>query len=136
MSSDTAFRERPNVSPLSPEQLDGFRADLLDRREAVMKTIADLSETARRTLADQLGQLSHLPQHLGELASEVFEQSMALDFLARAEEEMHAIDDALERIDLRSYGTCDGCREPIPPARLTAIPEARLCFECKLESER
>ena len=29
-----------------------------------------------------------------------------------------------------TYGLCEGCGEPIPPARLRALPEAVLCVPC------
>ncbi len=38
--------------------------------------------------------------------------------------------DALARIEDRTYGFCTGCREPIPVARLEAMPETRHCAHC------
>ena len=37
---------------------------------------------------------------------------------------------ALLRVDAGTYGTCVGCRGPIPYARLAAIPEAQTCIDC------
>jgi DnaK suppressor protein len=37
---------------------------------------------------------------------------------------------ALEKLDEGTYGTCDGCGQPIPPARLEAVPESVLCIAC------
>lgn len=37
---------------------------------------------------------------------------------------------ALLRVDAGTYGTCAGCRRPIPYARLAAIPEAPTCIDC------
>ena len=37
---------------------------------------------------------------------------------------------ALLRVDAGTYGTCVGCRELIPYARLAAIPEAQTCIDC------
>lgn len=132
MNSDTTLRKRRNCSPYAPEDLDRFRLSLMAKRNELSRSCEDLAESARRTRED----LSSLPQHLGELASDTFEQSMAIDFLARAQREMAEIDDALERIELRSFGLCDECGGQIPIARLTAIPSARLCVKCKLDHER
>ncbi len=41
------------------------------------------------------------------------------------------IDAALGRVDNGSYGTCEVCQQPIPYARLEAVPEATLCVGCK-----
>lgn len=40
-------------------------------------------------------------------------------------------DDALARLAAGTYGICDGCGQRIPLARLRAVPETRLCVECK-----
>ena len=37
---------------------------------------------------------------------------------------------ALLRVDAGTYGTCAGCRGPIPYARLAAIPETQTCIDC------
>ena len=41
------------------------------------------------------------------------------------------IDDALRKIDRKTYGGCERCYQPIPKARLRALPFARLCVACK-----
>jgi DnaK suppressor protein len=41
------------------------------------------------------------------------------------------IDDALIRIDDKTYGYCERCFQPIPKPRLRALPYARLCVACK-----
>jgi len=37
---------------------------------------------------------------------------------------------ALAKLADGSYGVCDGCGEPIAPARLAAAPESVLCIGC------
>jgi len=44
---------------------------------------------------------------------------------------LQAIDEALERIEKRTYGICRDCGEPIPEPRLKAIPWTRVCIACK-----
>jgi DnaK suppressor protein len=43
---------------------------------------------------------------------------------------------AAEKVRDGSYGTCDLCEGPIPPARLRALPEAVHCRDCAEELER
>ena len=45
------------------------------------------------------------------------------------------IRDALERIDNGTYGHCAVCGQPIPEARLDAVPYATLCLKDKRASE-
>ena len=41
------------------------------------------------------------------------------------------IDEAMQRIDDKTYGYCERCFQPIPKPRLRALPYARLCVACK-----
>jgi RNA polymerase-binding protein DksA len=136
MNTETSLRRRRNCTPYGFEDLTRFRVLLLDHREELSKSLEDLSDAARRAIGESLGDLSSLPRHLGDRASDVSELSMALAFLARAEAEMIEIDDALERIDNCSYGLCEACDQPIPVDRLLAIPMTRLCVSCKRADER
>src|SRR3977135_1976773 len=41
------------------------------------------------------------------------------------------IEEALSRMEKRTYGICRDCGEPIAEARLNAIPWTRVCIKCK-----
>ena len=51
----------------------------------------------------------------------------ALDRERRTLEEIHG---ALSRMAKGKYGVCGSCDEPIPDARLKALPWARVCVRC------
>ncbi len=40
------------------------------------------------------------------------------------------VEAAIAKLDDGTFGACEGCGQPIPPARLEAKPAARLCMEC------
>lgn len=44
---------------------------------------------------------------------------------------LQAIEEALYRMEKGIYGICRDCGDPIPPARLEAIPWTRVCISCK-----
>jgi len=44
---------------------------------------------------------------------------------------LRAIDEALGRIERKTFGVCQACMKPISAARLDAVPWSRLCRECK-----
>jgi DnaK suppressor protein len=56
--------------------------------------------------------------------------------IARAEERLHYIDEALGRIEQGRYGTCAQCHEPIGVERLKALPFAVYCVECQQKRNR
>ena len=41
---------------------------------------------------------------------------------------------AIARLDDGSYGQCGGCKAPIPPERLDAVPSAVLCLPCAVRT--
>jgi RNA polymerase-binding transcription factor DksA len=47
--------------------------------------------------------------------------------LASAEDELHAIERAIERLEDGTYFTCELCGSPIAPERLAAMPTERSC---------
>jgi len=46
------------------------------------------------------------------------------------------IDEALERIEDKTYGICEDCGKRVTSSRLKIMPFARLCITCKSESEQ
>ena len=56
--------------------------------------------------------------------------------IARAEERLRYIDEALGRVEEGRYGICAGCREHIPVERLRAVPFAIYCVDCQQKPDR
>ena len=46
------------------------------------------------------------------------------------------LNNALQRLEDGSYGTCEHCGEPIDRNRLRALPEATSCVACQAAMER
>jgi DnaK suppressor protein len=44
---------------------------------------------------------------------------------------LQLIQEALDRMENRSYGICINCENAIQPRRLDAVPWTRLCIECQ-----
>jgi DnaK suppressor protein len=44
---------------------------------------------------------------------------------------LQLIQEALDRIEDKSYGVCVNCENPIQPKRLEAVPWTRLCIQCQ-----
>lgn len=58
------------------------------------------------------------------------ERSELLGQLEHARQRVHAIDEALARMDEGSYGTCATCGDRIPAERLEARPLSVRCVRC------
>ena len=65
-----------------------------------------------------------------EQAAERANDEVLEDLDERGRDEIVGLQRAIARIDAGTYGTCEGCGEPIPEARLEAVPYATRCVEC------
>ncbi len=102
---------------------------LLDRRQALLRQVERLE-----------GDLDTLQRHVAvELIEEGQEQAL-VNVLTRLDDhdraEIIAIDHALARIRRGRYRFCEGCADPIEPARQRAVPTATLCRVCTEAQER
>jgi DnaK suppressor protein len=80
---------------------------------------------------------------IGEPSGDIYDQAsserdreLGLLLGDREREKLHAIDEALLRIDEDEYGICEECEEEIPLGRLKAMPFARHCVRCKADLEK
>ncbi|MDW5594288.1 TraR/DksA C4-type zinc finger protein [Conexibacter stalactiti] len=69
-------------------------------------------------------ELTHLDQHLADGGTELFERERDAGFVEQLREELAAIERAEQRLADGSYGRSVQSGEPIPDARLEAVPWA------------
>lgn len=73
-------------------------------------------------------------EHDPEGATIAFERSQTGALIKQAEQQLGEIRAAHERLTAGTYGACEGCGQPIPPARLEIRPAARHCVSCAARS--
>jgi len=66
-----------------------------------------------------------------EEATESVELERRLALEKQILERLAEVEAALGKFDEGSYGRCENCGNPIEPARLEALPQAKLCLNCK-----
>jgi len=68
-----------------------------------------------------------------EEAAETLELENRLALEKRIKEQLAEVEHALHKFEEETYGLCEGCGQPIDPARLEALPQAKLCMSCKTQ---
>ena len=112
-------------------QLASYRQRLFALGGRLNGDVAQLSQEAlRRAGGEASGNLSNVPFHLADLASDNFEQEVTLDLLTSESQRRQEIHDALDRIDNGTFGRCEQCHQEIGKERLQAIPFTRFCVGC------
>ena len=71
-----------------------------------------------------------------EAATERFELEKKLTSEKRMRDDLVEVGHALAKLEKGTYGLCESCGQFIDPARLEALPQARLCLSCKAREEK
>jgi RNA polymerase-binding transcription factor DksA len=98
--------------------------DERDRAKAVAAAHRAVLHGPHEELFDEL---SSVDQHQADSASDTYEREQALTVLRMTDEELAAIEAALEKLDSGTYGRCEACRDTISDERLEAVPATRFC---------
>lgn len=132
-SDRAAAPKRQLKSPLSAAQLRDFRERLLKYRSGVLH---DMGALEKEALEANSGDISHMPIHMADVGSDVYDQDLRLGMAASERQRILEIDDALVRIAKKNYGICQSTGEPIPLPRLRAKPWAKYTKEAAERVER
>lgn len=145
----TAKRSEPKAAPKkagaegvksegATAKLSGFvlkqRQRLLDLRDELVDAMSGMAGEIRN--APEGSEASGSGMHQGDAGSDAYDRDFALSVLAKEQDALYEIEQALRRIDRGVYGVCEMSGEKIPQARLEAIPFARLTVECQAQWEK
>jgi RNA polymerase-binding protein DksA len=122
---------------MSAIDTDRFRERLLEERKRVEAAIAYLHEENPGSLEDQVEEMTgSSDNHLGDTAAVTLDREIDYTLQENSEQVLAEIDDALQRIEAGTFGTCRTCGQPIAADRLEAMPWATQCIDCKRKDER
>lgn len=108
---------------LNDKQLAEFKRTLLAKRRVLTGDVRNLTIDALNR--DMSGDLSSMPIHMADIGSDNWEQEFTLGLIENEQQLVREIDEALQRIEDRTYGVCLATHKPITVARLRAKPWAK-----------
>jgi DnaK suppressor protein len=129
--------KKSKLGPLNPAKktnpeakIAAARKRLLDMREKL------LAEGRGKSLPEDLARPSDIGDE-GDRADSARTHEVSILLSARNNEQVLAIDEALEKLGGGTYGVCQECGDEIGAGRLKAMPLAKLCVSCRsiLEKE-
>jgi RNA polymerase-binding transcription factor DksA len=101
--------------------IQGLQATLEEERESLRRQLAEFGHGAKGLDYDpNFADSSQVTAERGE--TEALVNKLA--------DSLRDVEHALGKFEGDTYGVCEGCGQPIAPARLEARPEARLCINC------
>ena len=110
--------------------LQGLQARLNDGMDRVK------DDTLNKSAKDASGDLSGYSLHMADQATDNYDREFALNLANNGQEILYKIEEALKRIDDKTFGICIECNKPINKARLKVVPFAEYCVPCQSTDEK
>ncbi|MGA9117956.1 MAG: TraR/DksA C4-type zinc finger protein [Bacteroidota bacterium] len=123
--------ERREPTVYSDTDLKTFREEILAKRKETLDELDTLKESMMDvTTGEYVSESSNYSLHM-EQGTDAMEREKTFLFASRSSKYVNQLDDALARIDAKTYGVCRICGLLVPKARLEAVPTAQTCAEYK-----
>jgi RNA polymerase-binding protein DksA len=140
-------------APPAARKAAGKRGLLVREDESpwTAKELAEVRSSLHRDHALLIGEIANAEAGLADLirdsgdgagddqadaGSKTFEREHEMSLANNARDMLEQVQHALDRIDAKTYGTCESCGKAIGKLRLQAFPRATLCMSCKQAEER
>ncbi|WP_166442553.1 TraR/DksA family transcriptional regulator [Phragmitibacter flavus] len=108
---------------------------LIELRSALLDTLDGVTKDAIRTRPEG-GDSGVGGMHMGDAGSDSYDRDFALSMLAKEQDALYEINEALKRIDGGVYGICEMSANKIHEERLEALPYTRYTREMQEQIER
>ena len=74
--------------------------------------------------------------HMADSGTDNFDRDFALSLLSSDQDAVYEIEEAMRRIEKKTYGVCELTGKVIPKARLDAIPWTRFTVDAQMQLEK
>ncbi|HVU26770.1 MAG TPA: TraR/DksA C4-type zinc finger protein [Verrucomicrobiae bacterium] len=102
---------------------------LLELREQLLQQMNGLAKESAQ-------ELPGYSLHMADSGTDNFDRDFALSLLSSDQDAVYEIEEALKRIEKKTYGVCELTGKNIPKARLEAIPWTRFTVEAQAQLEK
>lgn len=114
---------------MTRKELEAFKQQLLNEKSVLLQGISPKMSGSPKTGDPEGGDVC-------DIASSDRERDLRLRLSERGREKLRDIEEALERIEDGSFGTCEKCGAKIPKGRLKVMPFTTTCVVCKSRQEK
>jgi DnaK suppressor protein len=117
---------------LNTKELIFFKDLIVDQKNEILENARRLRESlVDENTGEYVGENSTFSMHMAEHGTDEMEREKAYMLIQRDEKHLYYLENALERIEKKTYGLCISCGKPIDKGRLEAVPITQHCIKCK-----
>ena len=124
--------EQERVSPYSDEELEYFKEIIIKKRDEAEKELESLQNSLRDSM-ENANDESAYSFHMADAGTDAQEREKTYMLYNRTRKFIRYLDDALKRIENKTYGVCKVTGKKISKGRLEAVPHTQLSIEAKLK---
>jgi len=124
--------KQERVSPFTDEELEYFRDIIIKKRDEAEKELESLQSSLRDSM-ENANDESAYSFHMADAGTDAQEREKTYMLYNRTRKFVRYLDDALKRIENKTYGVCKVTGKKISKGRLEAVPHTQLSIEAKLK---
>lgn len=129
-SKDPKTSER--ISPYSDEELEYFKQIIIKKRDESEKELNALQTSLRESMENSSDESAY-SFHMADAGTDAQEREKTYMLFNRTKKFIRYLDDALVRIQNKTYGVCKVTGKKIAKGRLEAVPHTQLSIDAKLK---
>jgi len=120
------------ISPYSDEELEYFRGIILKKRDEAERDLNLLMDSLKESTENSSDESAY-SFHMADAGTDAQEREKTYMLFNRTKKFIKYLDDAIHRIDNKSYGVCKVTGKKISKGRLEAVPHTQISIEAKLK---
>lgn len=132
MADSNKDKSKERISPYSDEDLEYFREIILKKRDEAEQEMESLQNSLRESMENASDESAY-SFHMADAGTDAQEREKTYMLFNRTRKFIRYLDDALKRIDNKTYGVCKVTGKKISKGRLEAVPHTQLSIEAKLK---
>jgi RNA polymerase-binding transcription factor DksA len=123
---------------MTKKELLKYEQRLLEEKTRILHQRGFMGAMLVRPEQEAAGDTANNPGDLADQGYDTSQRELASRMTSEQSKTLMEIDEALRRIELKTYGICEICGKRIPKARLDIVPYTRYDMKCirKREAER
>lgn len=120
------------ISPYNDEELEYFRKIILNKRAEAEQDLEMLQNSLKDSMESSSDDSAY-SFHMADAGSDAQEREKTYMLYNRTRKFLKYLDEALIRIDNKTYGVCKVTGNQISKGRLEAVPHTQISIEAKLK---
>jgi DnaK suppressor protein len=132
MASPKKSTKPERVSPYNDEELEYFRQIIIKKRDEAEQELDSLQTSLRESMENASNESAY-SFHMADAGTDAQEREKTYMLFNRTKKFVKYLDEALQRIDNKTYGVCKVTGKTISKGRLEAVPHTQLSIEAKLK---